>query len=175
MAVNTSDSNLVANADASPPVMNPVGKQGGRVRIIQDNFEVAAEDVTDIGDIIRLARVPVNARIHSIQIANDDLDSGAGALAADLGIYDPNNGNAVKDADAFASAIGQLAAATAFGTELRWESGVNGIDTLGKKLWELAGDSEDPGGEYDIALTLTAGASTPAAGTIAFIILYVVD
>jgi len=165
---------MAAN-DASPQASNPVGLQGGRKRIIQDNFEVAAEDVTDIGDIIRLARVPSNARLISLQVGNDDLDGGGPTLAADLGLYNSATDDVV-DVDAFASASTQLQAAAAL-TNLIDEALATAakLTRVGNRVWEDAGLSADPGGNMDIAFTLTAAATTPAAGTIAFLIEYVVD
>lgn len=169
--MSTADSNLVANLDASPPVMNEVGLQGGRERVVQDDFEVATTDL-DAADIIRLARLPSNARITELLIANDDLDAnGTPTLDMDLGLYDADD-DSVLDDDCFAVADTQLQAASGF-VDHRFNA--LGIDTVGQKLWEIAGLTEDPGGEMDIAITTDTGAATAAAGTIAFIIRYVID
>ena len=47
------------------------------------------------------------------------------------------------------------------------------IDTAGKKMYELAGDSSDPGGYYYIAVTFSAAGGT--AGTLSWNISYVVN
>jgi len=46
------------------------------------------------------------------------------------------------------------------------------VDNIGKKLWEIVGESSDPAVDYDICLRLTAAAATGAAGTISFVITY---
>ena len=170
--MSTADSNLIANSDAVPPVMNDVNRQGGRVRTVNDAFELATTDI-QTNDIVRLVRLPVNAHILSIQIANDDLDSnGTPTLVADVGLYDPSDDTAVDD-DCFATAITQLQSATGWGTELVSEA--DDIADFGKTLWEVAGQTSDPGGEYDLCLTFDTGAATGAAGTLAFKVEYVVD
>ena len=52
-----------------------------------DRREQTACDFDAIGDTIKLASIPSNARINSIKIANDDLDSGANS-AFDLGLLE---------------------------------------------------------------------------------------
>ena len=47
------------------------------------------------------------------------------------------------------------------------------IDTAGQKMYELAGDSTDPGGYYYIAATMSAAGGT--AGTMSWNISYVVN
>ena len=46
-------------------------------------------------------------------------------------------------------------------------------DTAGKKMYELAGDSSDPGGYYYIAVTMSAAGGT--IGTLSWNISYVVN
>jgi hypothetical protein len=45
--------------------------------------------------------------------------------------------------------------------------------TASKKLWELAGDTSDPGGYYYVAITFNATGGT--AGTLAWNINYIVN
>ena len=47
------------------------------------------------------------------------------------------------------------------------------INTVGKKMWELAGATSDPGGYYYIAITMSAAGGTE--GDLSFIIHYVVS
>lgn len=168
--MTTLDSNLVTNHQATPKVMNPVRKQHGRVRIAQDNFEVATGDL-DASDIIMLAAIPTLASITSIRLAADDLDSnGTPTLAFHVGLYDEDE--VVVDADCYATAITLGQAATAH-TEYRFE--VADITTTGQRLWEDGGVTSDPGGLYYLALTVSTAAATAAAGTLSFIVEYVVD
>ena len=46
------------------------------------------------------------------------------------------------------------------------------INTCGQKMYELAGDSSDPGGVYYVAATMSAAGGT--GGDMSFIINYIV-
>ena len=168
--MSTANSNLMANILASPKVHNPVGKSGGRERVVMDNFEVLAADVAN-GDIINLCRLPSNVRITSLQIGNDELDSnGTPTVTFDVGGYDPDGTD--LNSDAFVTSSTQLQSAAAL-TELLYETLT--IADTGKYLWEMLGLTADPGGMIDISITIDAANATAAAGTIAFVIKYVLD
>jgi hypothetical protein len=77
-----------------------------------------------------------------------------------------------KDADFYATDITLGQAATAF-TEYRFEAA--DINTTGSRVWEDAGDSSDPGGQYYLSLTVSTAPATAVAGDLAFIVQYVVD
>jgi hypothetical protein len=53
----------------------------------------------------------------------------------------------VKDEDVFAATVSDDAALT----DLRFQ--VADINTASKKLWQIAGDTSDPGGYYYVAIT----------------------
>ena len=119
-----------------------------------------------------MTRLASNVRIHSIVIFSDEIDAHASpTLAMDCGIYLTDG--TVKDADAFGSAVttgwGDAAGA---GVEFITESGAAAVANIGKKLWEIVGESSDPAVDYDISLRLTAIAATGAVGTISFVITY---
>lgn len=168
MAVNTTDSTQVSNADAVSPIMTDVGVAGGRVRTLMGTFEVTAEDVTEDGDILRLARIPANAIINSIEIASDVL--GAAAGTANVGLYQVDG--TLDDEDAYASAITLLQAG---GALTRVENEARDINKIGQRVWEDAGDTADPGGHKDICVTLASAMTTPAAGTVSYVIHYTID
>ena len=151
----------------------PVGRYGGRQRVITGNYEVATTDIDTSGDLIVLARLPAQAVVQAILMCNDALDVGT-ALDFDLGIFDENQ--AVLDQDYFAAAITQLSSAVAApGTDLRYSAATD-ADTVGDQLWEMAGVATDPGGVmYDIVITIVDGAVGAQAGTIGYEILYTVD
>jgi hypothetical protein len=73
----------------------------------------------------------------------------------------------VKDEDVFATTVADDAALA----DVRFEAA--DIDTASKKLWELAGDTSDPGGYYYVAITFNATGGT--AGTLAWNINYIVN
>ena len=104
MAVGVKKSNVITNLDLPKPAATEYGKQSGRLRVSSDAFEVVAEDVGDVNDVIELTRLPSSARVYSIMIYSDELDTnGSPTLATDCGIYLTDG--TVKDADAFGSAV----------------------------------------------------------------------
>ena len=172
MAVGTKNSNLITKYDATTVVASTQGKEQGSVSVTQDTFEVVAEDVGDIGDVIKLARLESGYRPLSIQIWSDRLDTnGSPTLAMDLGIYLTDG--TVKDADAFGSAV-TSGWGTADSTPVEYitEAGAVPLANISKQMWEWAGDSEDDEIQYDINLKVTAAAATGAAGTISFMIWF---
>lgn len=176
MAVQDAKSEIITDLDASPVVKTNPTEVGGVLReAISTMALTATEAGGDANSVWRLLRVPSRARIVSVQLANDDLDSsGTPALAVDLGLYEVPDGSA-KDQDFFASAITNLQAAqTAFQDET-YESAVVGVEDYHKRLWEQLGESEDPEVNYDIALTVTTAAATGAAGDIVAKVQYIVD
>jgi hypothetical protein len=168
--MTTKKSDIVTNFTAVPRVANATQECGGRVRVIQGSIALATTDL-DAADIVLLAPIPTNASIISIRLAADDLDSnGSPALVWDVGLHDL--GGTAKDADFYATDITLGQAATAF-TEYRFEAA--DINTCGSRVWEDAGDSSDPGGQYYLSLTVSTAAATAAAGDLSFIVQYVVD
>jgi len=172
MAVGTKKSNIVTNLDSVSVDADMYGKQYGSLNVSCDSFEIVAEDIADVNDVIELTRLSSGARVHSIKIFSDELDTnGSPTLATDCGIYLTDG--TVKDADAFGSAVttgwGDAAGA---GVEFITEAGAAAVANIGKRLWEIVGESSDPRVEYDICLRLTAVAATGASGTISFVILH---
>lgn len=168
--MTTKNSDLVANFEATPKVQNATQELAGRVRVAQGTIAMGTGDL-DLNDIVMLAPVPTNASILSIRLASDDLDSnGSPALAFNVGLHDL--GGSAKDADTYASAITLGQAATVF-TEYRFEAA--NINTCGQRVWEDAGDTSDPGGQYYLSMTVSTAAATAAAGDLSFIVEYVVD
>jgi|TARA_A100000171_G_C2025118_1_gene92977 hypothetical protein len=160
MGIKNSD--LVANFKALPQVANNANNLHGVVRVASGNIALATTDTNEVGDIVMFAPIPTNATITSVQVGSDSL---GGSCAFDVGIYTTEN--VVKDADAFATAVADGTAIA----EVRYEAA--NLNTTGQQLYELAGDSSDPGGFYYIAATMTATGGT--AGDMAFIINYVVN
>lgn len=172
MAVGTKKSNLITNLDYVKPSTSTFSKESGSLRIATDTFEIAAEDVADVNDVIALMRLPSTTRVFSIMIYSDELDTHASpTLATDCGIYLIDG--TVKDADAFGSAVttgwGDAAGA---GVEYITEAGAAPVANISKMLYEIVGESSDPIIDYDICLRLTAVAATGAAGTLSFVIQY---
>lgn len=163
----TTNSDLMANTLATPPAQNDVGKAGAEVRIMQGTFEVADGDFDADGDKIRLIRLPSDARIVSILIANDAMDAGTDSLV-NIG-FEGTDGTIV-DEDEFVSVTAAFQGALALSEYLN--EAANNIDVLPTTLWERAGETTNPGGEYDICMYQTAAVTTDAAATISFQVLY---
>ena len=170
--MTTKNSTLVSNWIASPQVFSPSYQLHGVTRTMQGTIALATTDI-DNNDIIHLAPVNVGASITSIKLASDDLDSGGSpSLTFNVGLYTTASTPVVKDEDCYSTAITLGQAATAF-TEYAFE--VRDINVCGQRVWEDAGESTDPGGQYYLSLTVQAAAATAAAGDISFIVQYVVD
>lgn len=165
MAVVTTKSTAVTNADAASQTNNSQKIAGGRLREDVGTLEAVSGD--SIGSIYRLARVKSGYRISQVLLSCDAITTCAG----DVGIYDiaSVNSGAVVDADFFASA--QSLATALVNTDVTHESGVFGVEDVEQPLWQALGLSADPNKLYDIAVTLTAAAGS--AGTVSMKVRYV--
>jgi len=180
----TAYSTELTNYEAIPQVMVDSASAGGKVRVWADTIAAATTDIDD-NDIIMMAEIPSNAKIKSILLYNDDLDSGGSpALVTDVGIYNGNikftssagtiyAAEGVIDRDCYGTVSTVLQAAVTAGTEFRYET--LGIETVGNYMWEDGGLPEDPGKMLRIALTIETVAGTAAAGDITMVVEYIVN
>jgi len=159
--MTTKNTDLVANFEATPQVANSATELAGVVRTAHGSVELAAGDSTD-NDIVMLAPIPSNAAVTQLFVGSDAL---GGSCTYNVGLYKTDG--TVKDEDVFATLVADEAALA----DVRFEAA--DIDTSSKKLWELAGDSSDPGGYFYIAVTFAATGGT--AGTMAWNINYIVN
>ena len=159
--MTTKNTDLVANFEASPQVANSAAELAGVLRTAHGSVELAAGDSTD-NDIVMLAPIPSNAAVPTLFIGSDTF---GGSCTFNVGIY--TSAGVVKDEDVFATSVADAAAMA----DVRYEAA--DLNTGSQKLWELAGDSSDPGGYYYIAITFNATGGT--AGTLNWNISYVVD
>ena len=159
--MTTRNTDLVANALASPQVFNDAAELHGVLRTACGTAELLAGDSTD-NDVVLLAPISSKATIHSLKIGSDTL---GGSCTFNVGVH--NYDGTVGDEDAFAT----LVADEAVMTEVRHEEAT--INTVGQKLWELAGLSEDPGGMLYVSITFAATGGT--AGTLSWDITYAVN
>ena len=159
--MTTKNSTLVANFEATPQVANSAAELHGVLRTAHGTVELASGD-SDDDDIVMLAPIPSNAAVPSLFIGSDTF---GGSCTFNVGIYTTDG--TVKDEDVFATAVADAGAMA----DVRFEAA--DIDTAGKKMYELAGDSSDPGGYYYIAATMAAAGGT--IGTMSWNISYVVN
>lgn len=160
--VTTGKSTAITNATATPRVPNSTGIDGGVVRRKMGFVVLASGDSAT--SVYRVARLPSNCYMDRIQVQCLDIGTTA---TIDVGLYYPtthSNGGTVIDLDCFASAV--AVSSGAVNSNVEFEAGAAGglITNAEKRLWELAGLTSDPGGEFD--LTVALAADTDAAGTI---------
>lgn len=162
--MSTTKTDIVTNFEAN--VTTASGRIEGRKRTI--NGTIALES-TDLGaaDIVLLAPLPTAARVVSIKLYSDDLDSGS-TNTCDVGLYRLDG--TAKDDDCYASAITTLRSAGSTGTEVAFEA--RDINKMGQQVWQDAGDTSDPGGQYYLALTFDAAGNQ--AGDLSFKVEYIV-
>ncbi|MBY0356259.1 MAG: hypothetical protein K2Q12_11115 [Rickettsiales bacterium] len=107
-------------------------------------------------DVVRLFTVPSNGTPYELFIDHAAL---SGMTDVDVGYYYTRaDGGAVIDKDNLADGLSFATAATA-------KNALSAVTpaNVGKRHWELAGLSRDPGGMLDIALTInTAGTANGA-------------
>ena len=159
--MTTKNTDLVGNFEATPQVANSAAELAGVLRTAHGSVELAAGDSTD-NDIVMLAPIPSNASVPTLFVGSDTF---GGSCTFNVGIY--TSAGVVKDEDVFATSVADAAAMA----DVRYEAA--DLNTGSKKLWELAGDSEDPGGYFYIAITFNATGGT--AGTLNWNISYVVN
>lgn len=151
MAVVNRNSGLIANIVGQPQVFNSAGtgSPGQRMSTI-GRITPAADDT--VASIHRGVRVPSNARVESV-LLSCAIAGVAGAV--DVGVYKTAaDGGAVVSVAFFASAQ-SLSAAALSRTECAFESTTYTYTKRCQPLWQALGLAADPGGEFDIAATIT--------------------
>lgn len=166
----STDSTLISNLATDPVTLNDMGLISGKTRVAHGTVAVADGDFDADGDYIRLARIPATARITSIKLYNDDMDTGTDSVF-NVGLYKTDG--TVADEDCFATLLTTFQAANTAGVEARFDADITNIDD---RLYTLAGDSDDSEGYYDVVLTQTATVSNDnGGGDVTFVIEYVID
>jgi hypothetical protein len=154
MSVVDRNSNVIANAVATPKVLNQPAIGGASVlKEVAGLVTPAADDSQNA--IHRFVRVPSNARISQVLLGAADATT---AGAYNFGVYQTaENGGAVVDADLFGSAVDLANAADAVEgyMDITYESKEYTFAESIKPLWEVLGLSADPQRDYDIAGTIS--------------------
>jgi len=172
----------ITNLDATPRTTLEAASAGGKLRVWMDTIAVGTGDL-DNDDIIVMAQVPSNAKIVSLRIYNDDLNSGSGTH--NVGLYNgpqaytisgtTTDAAAVIDEDCYATDSDAFQAATTITTGLEeYLVEVRNINKIANFVWEDGGISEDPKVPLRIAITMSA-TGTAVAGDITMVVLYTVD
>lgn len=162
------------------------GNVHGNLHQSMDVRACAAGDLNADGDAVILCQVPSNARITSIRIFNDDLDSGSSS-SINVGVYNGNEqfndtdasetlyaADAVIDEDAYTSGSTQLQAGSTDGDDFAFKVAGRRNAPL-QSVWQDAGLTSDPGVPLRLAITQTATVSGAQAGDLVMIVQYVTD
>ena len=147
MAVTDRNSTFISNLTASPLVLNPAYSKGA-IREVIGTVTPAADDTA--ASVHRFVRVPSNARVSDVLIAAADATT---AGKYDIGVYRTSeDGGAVVDADCFAAAF-DLSGGPFYYSSVLTVSVVT-IAESAQMLWQVAGLTEDPGCDFDVAGTI---------------------
>jgi hypothetical protein len=168
MAVDHVKSTPITNLDATPRVQNTAGE--GAAAVLKHVGGYATAVASSSADATyQLVRVPSNAKIKMIVFESEAQTAGK----FDLGVYYSTDGSSASsaasllaaaaiDQDLFASVI-DCASAVAR-TDVTNESGSYTLDERDMPLWEAAGLTSDPGGNFDIVATVKTTAVTTGTG-----------
>ena len=161
MALVNTKVTALANADARPLLPTYQNQINGEVRVSGGVVNKGATD--EDNSVYRFARLPSNARLLSRDINGENI---AGLTALELGVYDVNEGAVINQ-----NLLGVLDLDAAAVLESGKFPTIAPADS-GKMLWELLGETEDTGKQYDICGTATT--SGAADGDIAIDIYWTV-
>lgn len=167
MAVETVKSSSITNADASPYVRDTQGStQPAHLKFVDDYVTIPASSSDN--SVLRVVRIPTTAKVKRVTIESE----AQGAGHVNVGLYYSSStqdspgaddlAGAVIDEDFFASEVDLAAAVVP--TDITSEGGFYTLDERGMPIWQAVGLSADPGGYFDVALTVTATAITTGTG-----------
>ena len=168
MTATTVKSVQVTKHAARPVDLVSPGVLGGVKRHAQGVIEAATTSLDEIGDIIRMIRLPANVKLTALRLWSDDLDSDS-ALRVDIGLYKVNADETITvlDADCFATAVDATPVTGGATGGLDVLNEVLNIDQRGLPLWDMAaGVTADPGVPVEICLTVSTAGTSADAGTI---------
>jgi len=164
----TLKSSFITNSDASPRVATTAGEGASFRKDEADGYvTVAASD--GAGTKYLMVRVQSYAKIKSLVLASE----AQGAGKVNCGVYYADNvvdlapGNASNagvaiDDDFFATDVDL--AAKVQPTDITFESGTYTFDKWSQPLWQAVGLTSDPGGKFDIVLTVHTTDVTTGTG-----------
>jgi len=175
MAIDHVKSTSVTNADASPAVANTAGEGGSAPAKCNTGIATGVAS-SNIDATYQMVRVPSNAKIKRIFFQTQTQTAGA----ADIGVYYATDGligkptsllaaNAI-DQDFFAQAMSLTTTTVQDATNNPIGSAYN-PSKRNQPLWQAVGLTSDPGGNFDICLTLTT-AITTGTGVMVMDVLY---
>ena len=153
------NSDVIASLESGSPADGY--QSSSNLREAYASLSITAGDY-DSGDVLRLFRVPANARISELV----NLTAIAGITAPDVGVYQARTTTAI-DADFLATDVDVSSANANLLEALSPEN-------LAKPLKEALNRSNQSEGEYDIAISVDANTTGVTAQTIYFRLRYVI-
>jgi hypothetical protein len=166
MAVDHVKSTNITNSDASPVVANTAGEGGPAPLKYADGYATAVA-ASSVDATYQLVRVPSNCKVKEIFLESEA--QGAGAF--DIGVYYATDGmggqpTALLAAAAISRALfaSAVSCAAIVATDVTNESTTYSLDKRTMPLWQAAGLTSDPGGNFDIVATVTTTAVTTGTG-----------
>ena len=155
MATDSVKTTAITNLDAKPPVRTT--NYGATKQTLFGS--VAFADAVTSGSTYLLARLPSHTRLQSIKVW---LDAAKTTFTGDITLYYSDTWQDGTDANAGTGAVAAHVYKTAYAmaalvtpTEVYLGGNITGAN-LGKRLWEDAGLTTDPGGMFDIVVVTTA-------------------
>jgi hypothetical protein len=160
MATEYLKSSYLAGLDATPIVMPTTGEGAqGFLRSVSGTVTATTGEL--LGSTYQLVRFPTNSVIRHVYIG---LDATVSTFTADIGLYYSTSTN-----DGTSAANRGLPVNSTTGSQL-FGAGVSALNTIGDvdyanamggakrnmPIWQAAGLTKDPGGNFDLVLTTTA-------------------
>jgi hypothetical protein len=171
-ALPGANSDVIANLDAGWPTTRMAAGQGGSSRIVIVDGTIASSDIVDTdtagtGSVLKVVRIPSNCCVKKVEYVQD---SATTTTTWDVGLYYSDatddgtqkqyQGTKIVD-DLFASAY--AGASIVEYTDITFQNASYLPSDTRKQIWDAAGLSGDPGGYFDVTLTLTTTVSGSAA------------
>lgn len=162
------DSTTVTNLEATPAVLGDSSQLYGKMRVMEETFEIAAAD--NDGDTYTFFPVPLDARIVDVEIVNDAI---TGGTDYDFGFYKitDNDLGAAIDADIMADGVDVTSARWSWSSVLFSGTSAKDQGAVADKLWadlgydDLAAARLAAGGNQ-VYFVCTANTVGTAAGTL---------
>jgi hypothetical protein len=144
---------------------------GGAVNLIHGSCYVPTDDISEGPNVFALARFKSNDRLYDYEVGTSGVDPSTGSLVWQTGVYKANLDGTIGSLVGSATSIATVAATDALimgaGNFLQGSNSNSGI----RAIWEFAGYTSDPGGDFYVCVT-NAGADVTTAVTCRFTFQY---
>lgn len=182
MTADALKSTSITNLDATPVVQNTAGQGApGALKMVDDYVTPTAAGLADTTSTYKMVRVPTTIKLKELRLfCTTAIDSGSPSLTVDVGLYYSDSTTdgtpAALQGTAVASFDNGFADAAPFGYSTNMDINVLtnfSPDKREKQLWDAAGLTTDPGGYFDIVVSVEAAANTAASHPVGLSAKYV--